>query len=393
MKKIVLVIACSCFSMVVGAQSTIPEILESIEQNNYSLKSLRAQTDAIVLKNKTGLNPSNPQVEYIYQWGNKSQAGNKQEFHIRQSFDFPTAYRYRKQMTESMSEKAERDYLNAYNIVMLDAQCILFRLIFQEALIQEYSQRLKHAETIARAFHAKFDEGDANILERNKADINLLNAQNKLAELRSEYELLNERLQSLNGGKQLEITFVNWPLLILPTDFDDWFNANADIIPEIQSLQEGVDANRYREKLNKALSLPKLTGGYSSESDEIDKFKGVNVGLTIPLWENKNTVKQAKLNTIAIENELEDKRLQLYHGLKALYAKTKNRQIVAGNYRQSLKTMNNVTILETALEAGQITILEYMMEQSIYYTTIENALNAELESQLSYAQMMAFQIY
>ncbi|MCG8578606.1 MAG: TolC family protein [Bacteroidales bacterium] len=392
MRLFVLLIAYTCFTVLSSAQNTISEILETIEQNNFSLKSLRAQTDAIIVGNKTGLNPSNPQVEYIYQWGNTSQIGNKQEFHIRQSFDFPTAYRCRKQMTESMNEKAERDYLSAYNIVMLDAQRVIYRMLYQKALLKEYTRRLEHATVIATSFHAKFDEGDVNILERNKADINLLNSQNKLAELQSEYDLLLERLQSINGGKQLDISLNDWPNVLLPADFDEWFTTNADIIPEIQSLHEDVEANRYKEKLNKALSLPKLSGGYSAESGEVDKFRGVNVGLTIPLWENKNTVKQAKLNTRAAENQLTDRRLKMYHGLKSLYTKAKSRQVVANNYRQSLTTLSNASLLETALEAGQITILEYMMEQSIYYEAIENALNAELEFQLSYAQMQAFQI-
>jgi outer membrane protein TolC len=390
--RLSVLMGCLLLAISVNSQNSIPQLLETIEQNNYTLKALRAQADAIIVGNKTGLNPANPQVEYIYQWGNTSQIGNKQEFHIRQSFDFPTAYRYRKQMTERMNEKAERDYLNAYNMVMLDAQRLIFRLIYQQALLKEYAQRLEHADKVAKAFHVKFDEGDANILERNKADINLLNAQTKLAELTSERDLLMERLQSVNGGEELMIMLDEWPMAMLPANFDEWFSANADIIPEIQSLQEGVAANRYQEKLNKALSLPKLSGGYSAESGEVDKFRGLNVGLSIPLWENKNTVKQAKLNTLAVENQLADRRLQLYHGLKALYSKAQNMQSVAANYRASLESLSNASLLEMALKDGQINILEYMMEQAIYYSAIENALNAELEFQLSYAQMQAFQI-
>ncbi|MBK3519702.1 TolC family protein [Carboxylicivirga marina] len=379
-------------SAIITAQTSIPQLLDSIEKNNYTLKSLRAQTDATIVGNNIGLNPANPQVEYIYQWGDTEQIGNKQEFHVRQSFDFPTAYRYRKQMTNSLNEKAERDYLNAYNVVMLDAQFYILKLIYQNAMLEEYAVRLEHAKQMAEAFHIKFDEGDANMLERNKADINLLNAQNALARLESEQALLLQQLQGINGGQILRFSMEGWPDAIMPLDFEQWFKENSDIIPEIQSRQKELSASRYNEKLSKAMSLPKLTGGYSSESGTVDKFRGVNVGLSIPLWENKNTVKQAKLNSIAKENELADAQLQLYHGLKALYGRASNMQAVATQYRNSLMALSNTDLLLVALENGQITILEYMMELSIYYEAIENALNAELEFQLNLAQMKAFQI-
>ncbi|MBR8537670.1 TolC family protein [Carboxylicivirga sediminis] len=379
-------------SIHLAGQNSIPQLIEQVELNNLMLKSLRAQTDALIMGNKTGMNPSNPEVEYIYQWGNTSQLGNKQEFHVRQSFDFPTAYRYRRQMRENLNEQAEMQYLHAYNRVMLSAQQILYRLIYQNALEEEFQKRLKHAEQIAKAYQLKFDEGDANILELNKANINLLNARNALARIQSDKQLQEEQLQQINGGIAIEFNTKFWPLAQLPENYDDWFNANADIIPVLGSLQDGLEANRYNEKLNKAMSLPKLTGGYSAETGAVDKFRGVNVGLTIPLWENKNTVKEARLTTLALENQMADTRLQLYHGLKAIYLKAGNMQAVAADYRSAMDALNNTELLQIALENGEISILEYMMELGIYYEAVENALNAELDYYLSVAQMNAFQI-
>ncbi|MBS2213275.1 TolC family protein [Carboxylicivirga mesophila] len=379
-------------SIHLAGQNSIPQLIEQVELNNLMLKSLRAQTDALIMGNKTGMNPSNPEVEYIYQWGNTNQLGNKQEFHVRQSFDFPTAYRYRKQMRENLNEQAEMQYLHAYNRVMLSAQQVLYRLIYQNALEEEFQKRLKHAEQIAKAYQLKFEEGDANILELNKANINLLNARNALARIQSDKQLQEEQLQQINGGIAIEFNTKLWPLAPLPENYDDWFNANADIIPLLGSLQDGLEANRYNEKLNKAMYLPKLTGGYSAETGAVDKFRGVNVGLTIPLWENKNTVKEARLTTLALENQMADTRLQLYHGLKAIYLKAGNMKAVAADYRSAMEALNNTELLQIALENGEISILEYMMELGIYYEAVENALNAELDYYLSVAQMNAFQI-
>jgi len=390
--RYLMIIGFALISVLTKSQKSMPDLLQAIELNNKTLKAIRAQTDAFKLGNETGLNPANPEIEYIYQWGNTDQLGHKQEFHIRQSFDFPTAYRYRKRMTESLNEKAERDYLRAYNIVMLEAQKMAYQVIYQSALLTEYQTRLDHAEQIAKAYHLKFEEGDANIMERNKADINLLNVRNALAKIKADQQNATEQLISINGGAALNIEIADWPLVQLPLDYDEWFNANADIMPELQSLQQGMEANRYNEKLNKAMALPKLTGGYSAEKGAVDQFKGVNLGLTIPLWESKNTVKQVKLNAIAFEHQIADTRLQLYHGLKALYTKAVNMKAVSDDYNESLSVLSNTALLRIALESGEISILEYMMELSIYYEAIENGLNAELDYRLSVAQMKAFQI-
>jgi len=275
---------------------------------------------------------------------------------------------------------------------MLEAQRLTYQLIHQNALLAEYQKRIEHAERFAQAFHIKFDEGDANIMERNKADINLLNARSALAQVQAGQKKAMEQLMRINGGEVVTFEINEWPMVQLPLDYDEWFSANADIMPELQSLQQGLEANRYNEKLNKAMALPKISGGYSAETGAVDKFKGVNFGLTIPLWENKNTVKQAKLNTISLENQMLDTRLQLYHGLKALYVNATQVKVIAADYRESLSMLSNTALLQTALESGEISILEYMMELSIYYEAIENALDAELDYRLNIAQMKAFQV-
>lgn len=389
MKNILMALAFFC-SITSQAQNTIEQVLSSIETNNNTLKALRAETDAAKVQNKVGLNPSNPEVQYVHQWGKEEAMGTRSEFNVSQSIDFPTAYIYRGQMADALNDKAELDYKIAYNQVMLNSVELCYQVFYGKMLIDEYQKRLDHAESIAEVYKYKLETGDVNIIESNKAQLNLLNARNNLAVLKADQQAVIERLQGINGGQPLNLE----PLLVvhaaLPGDFEAWFADKKEVMPEMMSLKQSIEANRKKEHLNRALSLPKLSGGYSSEKGLTDSFSGVNMGISIPLWENKNTVKQVRLQTVSMENRLEDLQLQTYHGLKALFTKAELLKETIDDYQLVLESLHSNELLKIALEAGEISVLDFIVEQAIYYEAIENYVSVQLQYDTTMARLNYF---
>ena len=92
------------------SQNRIEEVLAEIEQNNTTLSALRKSADVEKIGNKTGLFPENPEVEFGYLWGNPSAIGTRTDVSISQAFDFPTAYKYRNDISEIKNEQVELDY-------------------------------------------------------------------------------------------------------------------------------------------------------------------------------------------------------------------------------------------------------------------------------------------
>jgi len=80
-----------------SAQITVDSVLAAIEKNNTTLSAMRNKAEAEKFKNQTGIYLQNPEVGFDYLWGNSSDIGNKIDFSIKQSFDFPTASGYRRQ--------------------------------------------------------------------------------------------------------------------------------------------------------------------------------------------------------------------------------------------------------------------------------------------------------
>ena len=55
-------------------------------------------------------------------------------------------------------------------------------------------------------------------------------------------------------------------------------------------------------------------------------------------------------------------------------------------YRNSLETVNNTDLLKKALDKGQISILDYIVEIGLYYEVLNRALEAERDYQIAFAE-------
>ena len=156
------------FSLNLFSQNNIDKILIEIEKNNTTLTALRKSLDADKIGNKTGIFLANPEIEFNYLWGNPSVIGNRKDISIKQTFDFPTAYKYKNKIANTRNEQVELEYEKQRKELVLQSRLVCSDLIYTNALFTELSKRLSHAQSIANSYKSKFDVGETNILEYNK---------------------------------------------------------------------------------------------------------------------------------------------------------------------------------------------------------------------------------
>jgi len=379
--KIILLFGILSCSFIAFTQESVDKVLSSVENNNTTLSALRNSVEAEKLGNKTGIYLENPLVELGYLWGNPSAIGNKTNIIVKQSFDFPTAYRYKNQMSEIKNEQAEIQYQAQLKSLMLETRLICNDLIYSNSLLNELSKRHKHAVDIASSYKQKYEQGETNIIEYNKAQLNLLNIGAELESQSLEKETLLAELSRLNGGISLEFNESNFIPIEILENFEDWYLIAEENNPQLSWIKQEIELRRNQVKLTKAMSLPKLQTGYMSEEVVGEHFQGITLGLSIPLWENKNAVKFAKANALAMESIEADNKLQIYNQLLALHQKAIGLQKNATEYRVRLDLFDNSELLEKALNNGEISLIEYILELSLYYESY-NTLN-ELERDLN----------
>ncbi len=379
------VIGCNAFS-----QSPIDSVLATIERNNTTLSAYRKSLDAEKTGNKTGLTPQNPEAAFNYLWGNPSAIGNRTDFSLQQSFDFPTAYSYRHQIANIKNEQAELEYLKHQKEILFQARLVCVDLLYYNSLLSELSKRQANAKQLADAYKKKLDIGEMGILEYNKAQIHYLTITKEFERVEIERTASLSELAKLNGGMAIIFNASNVQPQLLTIDFEQWYAMAEQNNPILRWLRQEITLSEKQKQLAATQNLPKFNIGYMSEKVVGQKFQGVSFGLSIPLWENKNAVKYAKANTLAIQSIESDAKLQFYNEMKTLHAKAIAMRNSIGDYRKNLRTFSNTELLQKALNLGEISLAEYFFELSVYYESTDKLLEAEKELNSAYAELLKY---
>jgi len=392
MRKLILSLSLIVAVFFATAQNEYETILKEIETNSTTLSTLREQMEVDKLNNRTGIYLDNPEVEFNYLWGSPSMLGKRTDVRVTQTFDFPTVYGYRNKISQLENTNLNLIYKSERMNLLLQAKQICIELAYLNALAKEYVSRLDNARLIAEAYQAKFDKGDANMLENNKAQLNLATVENELKRIEIGATSLLLELKAMNGGNEIAFTVTNIENELLPANFTDWYAVAETKNPVLQHVKGQIEIDRQQISMNKALGLPKFTAGYMSEGVVDEKFQGITIGISVPLWENKNKVKHARAQIRATETALENNKIQFYNRLQNLFAQSSGLRENALKYRNSLSSYNNENLLKKALDSGEISILNYLLEIEYYYDAVNKVLELERDCNLSIAELSAVEL-
>jgi outer membrane protein TolC len=392
MKKILIVLLSLCVLTPVAAQSGIERILQEVEKNNTSLQALQKEIEAQKIGNKTGNYLPDPEVEFGYLWGTPTEIGNQKDFGISQSFDFPTAYGYRNKVANLKNENLDGLYRSERINVLLRTRQIAIQLAYLNALSKDYNRRVESIRTIVDSYQKKFELGEVDAIEKNKVYLNFIACVNEKEKIDIERKSLLNDLKALNGGKEIQFNETEIPFTPLPSNFNEWYAVAESKSPALQYLSKQVDISKQQVKLSRSLSLPKLSAGYASERILGEKLQGVVIGISIPLWENRNRVKEAKADVLSSESALEDNKIQFYNRLQSLFNKSVSLRDLALKYRDALSSYSNEPLLRKALDTGEFSLLDYLHEAEYYYDAFNSMLELERDYALSVAELTAIEL-
>ena len=376
----------------VNGQTSIDSVLANIARNNKTIIANNKYWEAKKLEYQTGLTPYNPKVDYDYLIGTPSNAGNQTDFAITQSFDFPTVYARKKQLSNEQIKQAEFQLNANRQEVLLEAKIICIELIYRNKFNSELTTRKQNTEKWLTAFQKSLEKGQGNIMDVNKAKLQLIEINASFQENLSISNQLNQKLTELNGG--------------VPIQFSDTAYSSFEFISDFETLEQEIEANdpvrKYLEQekvigqnevsLSKSLTLPKIETGYHYQSILGQRFNGVHFGLTIPLWENKNIVKTQQAELILNEANLQDHINEHYYDIKQKYERMTNLKITLDEYQTLFSSLNNVELLDKSLSLGQISTIEYFMEMTYYYEALKNYLKTEMEYNKVVAELYKYQL-
>ncbi len=288
---LVIFITSSAFS-----QSTINDVLLSVEKNNKAIQSNIKYWEARRAEFKTGLTPYDPQVEYDYLFGSPVGAGNQKDFSVTQRLDFPTTYKRKKELSKTQIAQTDLQQSVYRQDLLLQAKLVTLQIIYLNRKDAELNRRLTNTQQLVADYQKKLDKGDVIILDVNKAKLQLLNINNEVALNNNEKQVATTRLTELNGGQAIQVVDTTYPTIVTVPDFetlDSLIEANDPILKVYEQEKEIMQR---QIAVQKSLNLPKIETGYHSQGILGQSYKGVHAGITVPLWENKNRLKAAQAN-------------------------------------------------------------------------------------------------
>src|SRR5574344_60281 len=392
MKKYLLIIIFNLLAGGVMGQNRYQNILNRMESQSSTYGVLKQQLQARQAEVGAGSFLTDPEVEFGYYWGKPTDIGHRWDLAVTQSFEFPTVYAHKSRIRELQTASATSDFRRQRMNLLLEAQQLCADLVYYNAVVALYTRCFSNTDEIASVYQTRMASGDCNILDYTRVQMYLAETRNKLNLASSERDMLLNELRELTGDSTLHFEQSDFDPVQLPLNFDAWYASAEQNSPVLQYLRGQVDIANSRVKLSQAQGLPHFSAGYASENVTGETFRGIAIGMSLPLWNNRGQVHHAQAESSASQMALNNACQRFYRHLQGLYDKTATLVQNESTMKSTFSAYNSNTLLRKAFDAGEISLEQYLLEIDFYNDTELSLLDAQRELEHTVLELYSVQL-
>lgn len=374
-RKSIALIICMGFFSVVSAQTDYRSVMESIQQNHPDIIAAKKALDAEKVGLRTGLNPSDPSVQMEY----KLRKDESVDLSVLQDFDFPTVYRQQNRISKLGIQRAELAYHAVLREIMTDARQQYVEIVYLNKRINLLRRKYEDAQKHNEIYTRRLEQGDVNQLDKNSINAAFLTARTALRIAENELRNALVRFSHMNGGQAVAVTDTVYPeFMFFGSQAESRF-LNEALENDYYVMMAGVDTviSGHEIKLNRALWMPGFQVGYKAGIRESRVENSIIAGIRIPLWKNRNKVTHARLQQGASVARQAAVRETTLAELKSLYNDYRVYSDELKGYREFIAATNSIQLLNKALDAGEISLTQYLLDVNTWYNTFESAMEIE----------------
>ena len=358
---------------------TIESILDSININNTLLMSKNAEMNAKIADIKTSNNLGDTEIGFEYQNGANIN-GQKYGISVSQGFDWPGMYMARSKANNAKIKAAEYEFQIDKLDILFTAKQLCLNVINANRKIKAQTQIYNGIKQLSAEYEKGFKHGEISILDINKLKIELLNVKQALDKSIVERNNLIDKLTALNGNKSIaNIESIDvYPNQELHA-FETYTNEFSSLDPKLNYEAQILNSSNKEVTMAKLGWLPKFSVGYKYANELGDKFNGFEIGMALPLFSNINKVKTAKSTQLSAEYNEQDILAEKTAEIKSNYAQAVYLRSQIHSYNTVLSDTANHEMLRKALDGGQITLLNYLLEIRYFLEAEQTLLDLEFE--------------
>ncbi len=380
MNKKILFIGIILLSCILDVYATgVDDILNSIASNNLSLQATKEAGKSLIYKIKTSNNLANPEIGFEYHKGSNVD-GNKYGIAVTQNIDWPGLYINRSKANKYRISATEAQLINDRLDILLEAKQLCMQIINLNKKIENQTLVYNNIFQLYTEYEKGFNYGEISILDINKLKVELLNNQRALDEFVALRNACIEQLNGLNGETNIDGAdkLKDYPAQAIES-IETYLGQVITLDPEIQFNGFNKEAAKKDVSSAKMGWLPNLSIGYRYTNELGTKFNGIAVGLSVPIFANRNKVNEAETELMSHIYNQQNNIVLKESQIKADYSHvvTLKSQIIS--YKNILGDGSNQSMLKKALDGGQITLLNYLIELRYFLEAQHTLLDLEFE--------------
>lgn len=333
-----------------------------------------------------------PEAEFSRVWGTKDM-GNKWSLSVTQSFDWPGLYRARARALAHSTDAVA--WLHAASLV--DARARGRELLLDVVAARRRMDEVRMLHDVVHELEATvktaYDNEEVTVLDYKKIKIEHIRLQQRLRQAEGAILAAENQVRALcgraEGDQVLEALGTQYPDAAMPPmmTFDQLRQAD----PAVAASQATIESMRQTAKAEKLSRLPGFSLGYVHEKELGGSFNGFSVGVSLPTFANRHKARASELRIEAAQTEQRLMVGQRRADMLTARARAQEAWAMIEEARPLMEHSDSYALLHAALEAGQITMLDYVTE-------VEFFLEARLEYQdklynyhLAVAQLRRFE--
>ena len=356
----------------------IDEVIETALKNNPNIKVSRLQTEQQqALK---GSSFDLPKTDFGVEYGQtNSIADNDTRFSVSQKFAFPTLYGSQNKLTNTKIQASELNEAVLKNELIAQVKTTYYELWYLKSKQTVLQKQDSIYERFAYAANLRYKTGESNALEQATANVELADIQIMLLENASVLKNHQLQLQNLmNTDNLVDINVGNLEVktAMLPEMKDLSAIANN---PTLAFYQKQIELAENEKSVAVSKLLPDITLGYFNQSfigngeaangaptvfDSGDRFTGVQLGLSIPIWFKPHTAKimAAKIQKMENEAQLEAVKNKTQTQLETLLVMLQTEQSNLELYKYNALPQAELLLKNSqrGFQEGEVGYIEYV---------------------------------
>ena len=354
MKRIIIA-AAALFAAISAIADDFDEAARGIAGANPQVAASRARYEARLEEGRAANVLAGPEVDFDYKFA-PSGVENRWGISVGQSFDWPGAYAARRKANGYRAEFVEK---------ALEAKQLLIAIAESRKQLELLRAASMNMTRLAEAYETAFAQGETTMLEVSKIRLRRFEIENRLAKAEIEDEQLLNNLRALNGGAGCP-EVPELPLTAHLRSLEEYRQ-------ELEDNDPGAAANRRLEAAALAdvsaarrSALPSFKLAYVHDYEEGFHFNGFSVGISLPLWGPRASVKAARAEAMAQIQDTGDYSVRVNARLLNDYRLCSRLDSRVDAARRLFADDAYPAQLRKALDAGLITLFEYLSEYGSY---------------------------